>query len=55
MEWDTKGFQNIKFLCLYLNLMSCENFKCLHFAKGDHIPNVFILHQVKHIVESGPY
>ena len=31
-QWHTKGFQNIKSVSLYSKSVSCENFKCLHFA-----------------------
>ena len=31
IQWDTKGFQNIKLVCLYSKSMSHENSKC-HFA-----------------------
>ena len=32
IQWDTKGFQNIKLVCLYSKSMSRENSECRHFA-----------------------
>ena len=44
-QWHTKGFQNMKLVCLYSKSVSHENSKCLHFASV----------QMKHTVQNRPF
>ena len=44
-QWHTKGFQNMKLVCLYSKSVSHENSRCLHYAPV----------QMKNIVQNRPF
>ena len=45
IQWNTRGFQNIKLVSLHSKSVNCKNSNCLHFAAE----------QMKHIVQKRPF